>query len=449
MAKTNMTEQDTATLYLRHLEEKMTRFQSILSKTGFSELLIGSGQVKTQFQDDLFYPFKANPYFKEWVPLNRRENCYLHIKIDDIRPRLLLLDAEDIWHTAPQVLPHDFERGLDIMDYTSSNDVLKLTGSDPSTTAFIGETNSLHLPVECCNPQILLNHIDFQRRHKTDYEQFCVREANRLAIPPHKAAYQAFKDGASELEISAAYLSACDCSENHMPYPIIAGINEHAAVLHHSNLSSHAPQQRHSFLIDAGVDFHGYASDITRTYAYDPDSEFAEMVQIMDIKQQELVATGAIGAKPVEIHRLAHRKVAETLCQFGILKISPDEALETGLTEHFFPHGVGHHLGINVHDKGTKLANPQGEVIPPPDAYPKLRQTTPMVANQIYTVEPGLYFIPLLLKKLSRGQTAAKLDWSRVKNFLPYGGIRIEDNIVLHEDGSLENLTRNAFRQVA
>jgi Xaa-Pro dipeptidase len=71
-----------------------------------------------------------------------------------------------------------------------------------------------------------------------------------------------------------------------------------------------------------------------------------------------------------------------------------------------------------------------------------------MVANQIHTVEPGVYFIPALLDRLRQGEHASKINWSRVDDFLPFGGIRIEDNIVVHGDGSLENLTRDAFRDI-
>jgi Xaa-Pro dipeptidase len=71
-----------------------------------------------------------------------------------------------------------------------------------------------------------------------------------------------------------------------------------------------------------------------------------------------------------------------------------------------------------------------------------------MVANQIHTVEPGLYFIPAFLEKLKASKYAHAINWSRVSDFVPYGGIRIEDNIVVHVDGTLENLTRDAFRRI-
>jgi Xaa-Pro dipeptidase len=70
-----------------------------------------------------------------------------------------------------------------------------------------------------------------------------------------------------------------------------------------------------------------------------------------------------------------------------------------------------------------------------------------MVANQIHTVEPGVYFIPALLSKLKQSQNAKAINWAVVDEFVPYGGIRIEDNIIIHQDGTLENVTRQAFAE--
>ena len=433
-----------AALYSQHLVEKFSRFQGILNETGFNEILIGSGDSKTQFADDLAYPFKANPYFREWAPLSKRAGCYLQISADASKPKLFLLKVEDIWHTAPESLPAGFEQGLDIVEYASIDELKAALTRREGGTALVNETNTLELAAEDFNPQSVLNQIDFQRRGKTAYEQECVREANRQAVPAHRAAYRAFMAGASELEIAAAYLAACNQSENEMPYSIIAGVNQHAAVLHHSNLSRQ-PRTPRSFLIDAGVSFNGYASDITRTYAYDQGSEFAEMISVMDRVQQELVAAGGIGKNPVDLHVLSNLKVAEVLRQFEVLNVSAEEAFEADIIAAFYPHGLGHHLGSNVHDRGSTLANAQGEKLPAPKKYPKLRSSAPMVANQIHTVEPGLYFIPALLDKLRQGEQAAKLNWSRVDHFIPFGGIRIEDNIVVHANGRLENLTRDAF----
>lgn len=433
-----------ALLYQRHIDEKVERFQTILNATDYHELVIGSGETKMQFQDDMAYSFKANPYFREWVPLATRAGCYLQITRDLEKPRLFLLAVEDIWHTAPESLPAGFEQAFEVIEYASIEEVKKFLSD--GVTAFINETNQLEVVPEHWNPQAVLHQIDYQRRGKTPYEQESVREANRRAVPAHRAAQQAFMAGASEVQIAAAYLTACDCRESEMPYGIIAGVNEHAAVLHHHNLFKQ-PQPPRSFLIDAGVEVNGYASDITRTYAYDGGSDFAAMIALMDIKQQELVAAGGIGESPVDLHVLSQHKIAEILVEFGLLKLSPEEAVAKEIVSLFYPHGLGHHLGCNVHDKGSQLANAQGDIIPPNKKYPKLRAASPMVANQIHTVEPGLYFIPAFLDRLKAGEHAGVINWSLIDEFLPYGGIRIEDNIIVHQDGSLENLTRQAFAQ--
>jgi Xaa-Pro dipeptidase len=431
--------------YKQHISEKSVRFQAILEATGYQSIVIGSGETKMQFQDDMAYPFKANPYFREWVPLATRAGCYLELNKDASKPRLFLLTVEDIWHTAPESLPAGFDQAFDIIEYADIDELKKtLAGKN---TVFINEVNTLEAATEDWNPQAVLHQIDYQRRGKTAYEQACVREANRRAVPAHRAAQQAFMAGASEVQIAAAYLDACDCRESEMPYGIIAGVNEHAAVLHHHNLFKQ-PQTPRSFLIDAGVEVNGYASDITRTYAYDSGSDFAAMIELMNKKQLELCAEGGIGKSPVDIHVLSQHKIAEVLIDFDVLNMSAEEAVANDIAASFYPHGLGHHLGCNVHDKGSQLANAQGDILPPPEKYPKLRSGSPMVANQIHTVEPGLYFIPAYLEKLKAGEHAHLINWSRVDEFLPYGGIRIEDNIIVHADGSLENLTRDAFATI-
>ena len=438
-----------AQLYAGHVAEKFARFQTILKDSQYQAVVIASGSFKAQFQDDLSYPFKANPYFREWLPLNRRRDAFLVIEAGSDRPTLFLNCAEDIWHTAPQAVPAGFESPLSIVEYTKFETVKKYLDNIQGAVALLGEQNRPEVAATHWNPKVITNAIDYQRRGKTAYEKYCVGQANRLAAPAHLAARDAFLADASEYEIAAAYLLACQCTESEMPYGIIAGVNEHAAVLHHYELDKQCPDKPLSFLIDAGVDFHGYASDISRTYAFDKGSDFAAMIQRLDKKQLELVAAGFIGQCPGEMHRLMLRAIAEILIEFKVLNMSLEEATASELISSFCPHGLGHHLGVNVHDRGTQLASPRGDLYEPLKTYPKMRHLAPMIANQIYTIEPGIYFIPSVLDKLRNSVNASQINWAQVEAFLPYGGIRIEDNIVLHADGGLENLTRDAFNQLA
>ena len=432
-----------ALLYAEHCREKLSRFQNILESTGHDAIVIGSGSKKTQFQDDLTYPFVANPYFREWVPLGKRAGSFLRVDSCS-KAQLYLLAVEDIWHTPPQQLPDDYESCLEVIEYTSLEDLKKCLLKPNQSVVILNETNDLDIPVERFNPKAVIDQIDFQRRNKTDYEQACIRRANQMAVPGHHAAEVAFRSGASELEIASAYLNACNCSESDMPYGIIAGINEHAAVLHHTDLNKDRVTPR-SFLIDAGISCQGYAADITRTYAYDQGSDYAAMIKLMDKVQQELVELGGIGQCPLELHVQSQHRIAQVLIDFNLLKTSAEQAVEQGLISSFYPHGLGHHLGCNVHDKGSRLANPQGDLIPASKTYPNLRASAPMVANQVHTVEPGVYFIPTLLESLQASDLSGSINWSEIKQWIPFGGIRIEDNVIVHADNTLENVTRTAF----
>jgi len=435
-----------ADLFQQHIAEKVSRFQHILETLDWDEIVIGSGSEKVQFQDDMAYSFKINPYFREWMPLDKRANCFLQIQRNTDKPTLYLCCKEDIWHSAPQALPEGFSEHLEIIEYASIEELKKQLKISEERLVLINETNDLEIPNAQWNSQQVLHAIDFQRRSKTSYEHACVRQATQLAVPAHRAAEQAFMAGATELEIASAYLSACKRSENEMPYAIIAGINENAAVLHHHQLNRQSVQPR-SFLIDAGVQFNNYASDITRTYAFDKDSDFSAMIDHLDKVQQVLVSEGGIGKSPMDLHVLAQQQIAQILIDFKLLKVSVEQALDKKIINTFFPHGLGHHLGSNVHDKGSRLASPKGDLVPASEKYPKLRASAPMVANQIYTVEPGIYFIPSLLDKLNAGKQADSINWKELKKWIPYGGIRIEDNIILHANSELENITRQAFHK--
>ncbi|NJL29799.1 MAG: M24 family metallopeptidase, partial [Thermoanaerobaculia bacterium] len=122
--------------------------------------------------------------------------------------------------------------------------------------------------------------------------------------------------------------------------------------------------------------------------------------------ERRLVA-GVIAGRPyLEIHVEAHRLIAELLAATGLVKVSAEEAFDRGLTRSFLPHGVGHHLGLQVHDVGGRQTGPDGGVTPPPAQYPFLRNTRTLEPGHFVTIEPGLYFIPLLLDPLRASRRA-------------------------------------------
>lgn len=280
------------------------------------------------------------------------------------------------------------------------------------------------------------------RTVKTGWELHCLAEANRIAVAGHRAAAVAFAAGSAELDIHLAYLAAARHDPDTLPYNSIVGINEHAAVLHYQFRDRVAPRQHRSFLIDAGADVHGYAADITRTYSAG-DGLFADLLKAVDDMQRHLCSRMQVGRSYVELHREAHRGVAEILRVSGLCRMPLDAMLEAGVTGTFLPHGLGHFLGVQVHDIAGRIA-PDGRDLPPPEEFPFLRLTRPLQADNVLTVEPGLYFIPQLLDALRNSPLEGQFDWRAIDTLLPFGGIRIEDNVVVAPE-TPRNLTREAF----
>jgi Xaa-Pro dipeptidase len=298
------------------------------------------------------------------------------------------------------------------------------------------------------NPLPLVDRLHFERAWKTEYEIECMREANRRGARGHIAAEAAFRDGASEFEIHLQFLRATSQTESELPYGNVVATNRNGSVLHYQHLERdpHERSRRLSFLIDAGATVNGYASDITRTYS-GGDRDFEAMIAALDLRQQQLCAMVRPGLDYRGLHFAAHGKIGEILHEFGLVRCNSEEAVGKGVTRGFFPHGVGHFIGLQVHDVGGCLANANGETIARPAGHPHLRLTRVIEEHQSFTVEPGLYFIDTLLDEMRGDERSALIDWEAVARFRPFGGIRIEDDIAVMADGA-ENLTRDAFREV-
>ncbi|HKN09886.1 MAG TPA: M24 family metallopeptidase, partial [Pseudomonadota bacterium] len=219
--------------------------------------------------------------------------------------------------------------------------------------------------------------------------------------------------------------------------------NEHAAILHYQHLERHPPAALRSFLIDAGAQYRGYAADITRTYAATPGI-FADLIDALNAAQLELCAEIVAGRDYREVHLTAHRILGDLLMTIGLTKIPGQAALEQGLTSVFFPHGIGHLLGLQVHDVGGVMADLQGHVRQRPEGHPYLRLTRMLEPGVVVTVEPGIYLIDSLLAAARADARRPHIDWTLVEELRPFGGIRIEDNVVTTA-AAPENMTRDAF----
>lgn len=431
-----------AETYQQHIDELQRRTREALQREGLDGLVIHSGQSKRLFLDDNHYPFKVNPQFKAWVPVVDNPNCWLVVNGVD-KPKLIFYRPVDFWHKVPPE-PNDFwTDAVDVVLLKQPDMVEKHLPYDKKGYAYIGEYIEVAsaLGFDNVNPDRVLHYLHYQRAYKTDYELACMRESNRIAVAAHQAAEKAFLAGASEFDINLAYNTAARQGDNDVPYTGIMALNEHAAILHYMQCDTVAPNTSRSFLIDAGANFHGYASDITRTYCSD-DHAFKDLIRSVDGLTLSLAGLLKPGVNYADIHLAAHAGIAQILHDFEIVNLNPQDIVETGISRTFFPHGIGHFLGLQVHDVGGLVADDRGTPCPAPEAHPFLRCTRDVEARQVFTIEPGLYFIDSLLAELKATPDSKFINWNTVENFRPYGGIRIEDNIIVHRDKN-ENMTRD------
>ena len=431
-----------STLYPAHVAELQTRAKNALVRENLDGMVIHSGQELKVFLDDLSYPFKVNPHFKHWLPLVDVPNSWLIIN-GDTKPTLVYYQPVDFWHKVVELENSYWNEFFDIKLLSKATEVDQILPYDKSGYAYIGE----HLEVakalgfEQLNPEPLLNYLHFHRAYKTAYEQECMRLSNARAVKGHKAAKAAFLAGETEFSIQQQYLAATEHTESETPYGNIVALNENAAILHYTALERTAPQVHRSFLIDAGANFHGYASDITRTYAFKRD-KFAELIQRMD----KLMLNAVDGLKPgksyIDLHIETFADIANVLKEFNFINVDPSVAIEAGVVGAFFPHGLGHHLGLQTHDVGGFMADERGTHINTPENHPFLRTSRVVESNQVFTIEPGLYFIDSLLAGIKASSHSDMINWKNVDEMRPFGGIRIEDNIIVHQSYN-ENMTRD------
>jgi Xaa-Pro dipeptidase len=303
------------------------------------------------------------------------------------------------------------------------------------------------LGIDRVNPDSLLNILHYARGIKTEYELECMRLASRRAVQGHRAAEAAFREGLSEFDIHQAYCKATSHSDTELPYSNIIALNRNGATLHYTDLEREPPGLIRSFLIDAGAAVHGYAADITRTYSFE-DKHFADLVLRMDVLQRTLVDEVKPGVDFRQLQIETHRHLAELLVDIELASGNTDTLMSTGVTSAFFPHGLGHLLGVQVHDVGGHFAADNGSTIDPPSGHPFLRLTRVLEEDMVVTIEPGLYIIDMLLRRLKGTDAEAHVNWSMVDELRPFGGIRIEDDVRVTASGH-ENLTRDAFADVS
>lgn len=221
-------------------------------------------------------------------------------------------------------------------------------------------------------------------------------------------------------------------------YDTIIGTGSNSAVLHF------APTSRQTaagdfVLVDAGTEIDRYVTDVTRTFVVgDPSSFQKDLYQIVHAAVERAIPRCVAGAEWTALHLMTAVDLVDGLVSLGVLRGDASSLVEQDAHTLFFPHGLGHMVGLGVRDASgvfpRRTKNPRASL-------KTLRMDLPLAPGYVVTIEPGLYFIPALLNDPHRrSRYAQEVNWSLVENHLNLGGVRIEDNILV-TDGAPENLT--------
>ncbi|MCJ1471675.1 hypothetical protein MMC13_000315 [Lambiella insularis] len=287
--------------------------------------------------------------------------------------------------------------------------------------------------------------IELCRAIKDPHEVECIREANKISADAHRAVLANICRFKSEAQIQGIFEDRCISRGAKQAYPVIAASGENAGTLHYTK-NNEALRGRQFVCLDAGAEYQCYASDVTRTFPISgswPSHEAKNIYGIVQMMQEHCIEKLKPGVKMYDLHTLAHKIAIAGLMALGILHNgTPEEIFEAGTSRGFYPHGLGHHLGLEMHDvsgipvmryslqEHRELLAPCGEDQPP------------LEEGMVVTVEPGIYFSRYELQRayLPSPIHSKYINRGVLEQYWAVGGVRIEDDILITSSG-YENLT--------
>ena len=278
------------------------------------------------------------------------------------------------------------------------------------------------------------------RNYKTDEEVIEIEKACRVTADMHLTAIKMVRPGMRECEISAAIEAVANAQNYRVSFPTIATKNGQTL---HNHYHGNIIKSGDLFLLDAGAETEmGYAGDMSSTVPADPvfTSRQREIYDIQVRCHEAAVAALRPGIRYEEVYDISAQVIVEGLKSIGLMQGDAVEAVKEGAHALFYPHGLGHMMGLDVHDMENL-----GEVNVGYDGAPKstqfgrksLRLARKLEAGFVLTVEPGIYFIPELIDLWkSERKFADFINYEKVESYKDFGGIRNEEDYLITHDGA-------------
>lgn len=395
-------------------------------------VLVQSGEpIQKPGGHDQTYPFLPHPDYM-WLTGTRRPfgiSAYSKDEgwIDFVKP---VSRDEKIWEGGAEVIP-----GTPVEELNSW-----LTKKAAARVFCLGKKGiidwSKNIVYE--DTHIIQEAFNEVRRIKDKAEIQLILKLASIANLGYSKIKNYIKPGVSERQIQLEYeFAVLSGGSEKMPYESIVGTGTNAAILH-AIPTSRLVKSGEMVLIDAGADINDYCVDITRMFAADGKftTQQQQIYSLVLKAQQSSMDLCRPGTPWVDVHRASARVFAHGLKDIGIITGEPEEAMESGAIAVFFPHGVGHMVGLRVRDVGGRFVKD-----PKSTCGAHVRVDLPLQENFIMTIEPGLYFIDALINdQTTRNKFSSQINWSEVDKWKGFGGIRIEDDILVTSNG-YRNLT--------
>ena len=427
---------------LRHRRQKLAEIIDLPA-------VLWSGSSSSRNFPANTFPHRANSHFLYFagIPLQnaaiRLESGNLQLFIDDPHP------SSALWHgetpnreeIAAKIGADEAKTMAELANYLE--DVATLPVQDATTW-----TQQTQLLDRFILPKTQLEGIDLElakaivslRLTHDAAALIELRKAAVVSVTAHKAGMAATSSAKQESEVRAA-MEAVIMAEN-MTTAYTSIVTVHGEVLH-NNHYYHSLQPGDLLLADVGAETQtGWAADITRTWPVSGkfSSTQKDIYDIVLAAHDACIQNIAPGVEYAEIHLLAATIIAEGLVNLGILQGKPEDLVKMDLHALFFPHGIGHLLGLDVHDMedlGDIAGYDQGRSRSSRFGLSYLRLNRPLRPGMLVTIEPGFYQFPAILNDpKTRSQYQYLVNWERLEQFADVRGIRIEDDVLVTESGS-------------
>lgn len=288
--------------------------------------------------------------------------------------------------------------------------------------------------------EVFIKAVVAQRAYKSAEEVAEIERAVATSVGMHEAAIRMARPGMKEMDIAAEMERMALASGGRVAFPVIATINGQTL---HNHYHGNPLSEGDLFLLDTGAETAmGYAGDLTTAFPVSPRfSERQKTIQEIVLGSYDAaVAALAPGVPNREVHFTACRAIFEGMKALGIMKGDTEEALAAGAHAMVMPHGIGHMMGLDVHDMenlGEAHVGYAGETRSTQFGLKSLRLARPLEPGFVLTIEPGIYFIPQLMDLWrAEGRHASFINYDELVKWKDFGGVRNEEDYLITPDGA-------------